>query len=153
MTVKPIPEGFSTITPSLLIDGAAEAIKLYEQAFGATQDYCMNTPDGKVGHASLTIGSSKLFLSDLNPQSPECGTASNSSFYLYFKDVDAQITQAKKAGLKELFPVQDMFWGDRMGSLTDKFGVRWTLATHVRDVSDEDMKKGMKEMYSGKKAA
>lgn len=151
MTVQAIPEGFSTITPTLIVKGAAEAIKLYEQAFGAKEVYRLNSPDGKIGHACISIGSSKLFLADANPEMG-CGDPSTSSFYLYFTDVDAKFAQAKKAGLNEVVPPQDMFWGDRMGALTDKFGIKWTVATHVRDVSQEDMAKGMKEMCSNKAA-
>lgn len=154
MSVKAIPEGFHTITPSLLINGAAEAIALYQKAFGAKEEYRLNTPNGKIGHACITIGDSKVFLSDADPET--CGASnavpSVSCFYLYFKDADAQIEQAKNAGMNELFPAQDMFWGDRMGSLVDKFGIRWTVATHVRDVAPQEIEKGMKEMYS-KKAA
>ncbi len=145
---KAIPEGFHTITPTLVVDGALEAIKLYEKAFGATQDYCMMMPDGsnKVMHASLQIGNSKIFLSDANAKSG-C-VANKSNFYLYVENVDLAAEKAKKAGLTEKMAVQDMFWGDRMGAFTDKFGNQWTLATHVRDVSDEEMKTGAKQMMS-----
>jgi PhnB protein len=144
MTNK-IPEGFSTITPSLNIDGAAKAIDLYKKAFGAKEEYRMECPDGsgKIMHACLSIGDSKLFVADTNPKMG-CGTPSVSSFYMYFDDVDKVAKQAKAAGLSELMPVQDMFWGDRTGTVKDPFGNSWTLATHVRDVSPEEMEEGKK---------
>jgi len=143
---KAIPQGFSTITPSLVIDGALEAIKLYKQAFGATEDYVMMMPDGsgKVMHASLQIGSSKLFVSDVIPNM--CATPSVAGFYLYVDNVDAAFAQAKKAGLSEKHAPQDMFYGDRTAGFTDKFGVMWTLATHVRDVSETELQEGAKKM-------
>ncbi len=149
MSKHPIPEGYNTITPTLIVEGAAEAIKLYEKAFGAKEVYRMNTPDGsKIMHACLQIGSSRLFLCDVNPQ---MSTASNSSFYLYMEDVDATFRQAKQAGLEETSAVQDMFWGDRTGSIKDKFGIRWTIASHVRDVSKDELEKAAKQW--GTKAA
>jgi len=149
MATSPIPQGFTTITPSLMVDGAQEAIRLYKSAFGATEDYVMLVPDGsgKVMHASLQVGTSKLFLGDVNP-AMGCGTPSSASFYLYVDDVDAAFAQAKKAGLTEKNAPQDMFYGDRVGSLTDKFGIMWTLATHVRDVSEDELKEGAKKMCS-----
>jgi PhnB protein len=138
-----IPEGFNTITPSLVLNGAAKAIDLYKKAFGAQELYRMEVPGtGKLMHACLVIGNSKIFLSDTDPKMS--ATPSTSSFYLYMDDVDAAFTQAKKAGLNELVPVQDMFWGDRMGAVEDSFGIRWTLATHVREVSQEEMEAARK---------
>lgn len=148
---KKIPEGFSTLTPSLNVEGAAEAISLYTKAFGAQEVYRMECPESsKIMHACIQIGNSKVFLSDANPQ---CSAPSQSSFYVYLNDVDAAFTQAKQAGLSELCAVQDMFWGDRMGALKDKFGISWTLATHVRDVSPEEMEKGRKQFMAAQKAA
>ncbi len=141
---KKVPEGFHTITPSLNIEGAAKAIELYKKAFGATEDYRMETPDGKVMHACLQIGDSKIFLADTMPEMG-CGLPSSASFYLYLPDVDASFKQAKDAGLNEAWPVQDMFWGDRTGTLKDPFGNQWTLATHMREVSPEEMEEGRKK--------
>ena len=103
-------------------------------------------------HACLQIGNSKFFLSDLNPNMGTT-TPSVSNFYVYLSDVDAAFKQAKKAGLNEEFPVQDMFWGDRTGVVKDPFGNRWTLATHVRDVSADEMEEGRKKFLESKKAA
>lgn len=144
------PEGFNTITPSLSIDGASNAIELYTKAFGAKEIHRMNCPDtGKVMHACLEIGSSKIFLADAMP---ECGGPSQSSFYLYMDDVDGAFKKATHAGLKEAWPVQDMFWGDRMGTVKDPFGNSWTLATHVKDVSPEEMEEGRKKFIESMKA-
>ncbi len=150
MTNK-IPEGFATVTPTLIVNGASDAIALYTKALGAKELYRMPAPDGsgKIMHACIMIGNSKVFLADATPN---CGAPAQSYFYVYFDDVDASFTQAKKAGFEEKMAPQDMFWGDRMGSLADKFGMHWTLATHVRDVSDAEMKEGAKKMAQSKAA-
>ena len=142
MSIAKIPEGFNTVTPTLIVDGAAKAIDLYVKALGVQELYRMPSPEGKIMHACLQIGSSKIFLGDAGPQM----AATTSSFYIYIEDVDAAFRKATQGGLKEKFPVQDMFWGDRMGSLTDPFGNRWTLATHVRDVTKEEMDEARKKM-------
>ena len=145
-------EEFQTITATLVLDGAAKAIDTYRKAFGAQEVYRMDDGKGKIMHACLTIGNSKIFLCDTNPQ---MGTMepTRGSFYLYKDDVDAAFKQARSSGLKELFAPQDMFWGDRTGVVEDGFGIRWTLATHVRDVSPEEMEEGRKKFAAGKKAA
>lgn len=143
MPVAPIPEGFNTLTPTLVIDGAAKAIELYTKAFGAKEEYRMPSPDGgKIMHACIRIGSSKVFLTDANQQM----APSASGFYVYVNDVDAAFAQATKAGLKETMPLQDMFWGDRIGSVQDPFGIKWMLATHKRDVSPQEMEEARKKM-------
>ena len=143
MSTQAIPQGFNTITPSLNLTNAAEAIELYKKAFNAKEIATMKSPDGsgKIMHAVLEIGNSKIFLADQFCESSSM-KPSNSSFYLYVPDVDAAFKQAKAAGISETMPVTDMFWGDRLGAVTDKFGISWTLATHNRDVSDDEMKKG-----------
>jgi uncharacterized glyoxalase superfamily protein PhnB len=144
MTQK-IPEGFSTLTPAINLKDAARAIETYKKAFGAQELYRMECPNSKkIMHACLQIGDSKLFLADVNPEMG-CSTPSASTFYLYLNDVDATFKQARQAGLEELFPVKDMFWGDRTGSVKDGFGNIWTLATHVRDVSESEMEEGRKQ--------
>lgn len=143
--MQAIPEGFATITPTIICNNASDAIRLYEQAFGAKECYKMLSPEsGKVMHACLQIGSSKLFLMDAMPERGM--PATTASFYLYMNNVDQMFQQAKQAGLQEQSAVQDQFWGDRTGSLTDNFGNHWTIATHVRDVSDKEMQDAMKKM-------
>jgi PhnB protein len=145
MSVQKIPEGFNTITPTLIIDGAAQAIELYTKAFGAKELYRIPCPNsGKVMHACVQLGSSKLFLSDVMPEMGSAATTS--SFYIYMEDVDAVFRQATKVGLQEVAAVKDMFWGDRVGCVKDRFGNRWTIATHVRDVSKEEMEEAKKKM-------
>lgn len=144
------PMGGNNVIASLVIEGAAEAIDLYKKAFGAKEDYRMETPDGKIMHASITIDGTRIFLAEYNPDMG-CGSPTVSGFYAYVTDVDAVHKQATQAGLSELFPITDMFWGDRTGSVKDKFGITWTLATHVRDVTPEEMEKGRLEFM--KKAA
>jgi PhnB protein len=151
MPVAPIPEGFNTITPTLVVSDGKKAIETYVKAFGAKEAYRMEDPNtGKIMHACLQIGTSKLFLCDTNPQ---CATASSSNFYLYFDNADAIFAQATKAGLKESSAVQDMFWGDRMGSVKDAFGNSWTIATHVRDVSPQELEEAAKKFAEKAKAA
>jgi uncharacterized glyoxalase superfamily protein PhnB len=151
--VQKIPQGFNTITPTLVVDGANKAIDLYIKALGAKEDYRMNCPQtGKVMHACLTVGDSKLFLSDPFPEMG-CATPTNSTFYLYLEDVDAAFKQATSAGFKSKSEPQDMFYGDRTGAVTDPYGNIWTFATHVRDVSEADMEKAVKDIAKGKKAA
>jgi PhnB protein len=145
MSVKAIPEDFATVTPTLIVNDAAKAIETYKKAFGASEEYRMNCPNsGKIMHACIKIGSSKVFLSDVNPQMG-CA-ATTSSFYTYFSDVDAIFKQAKQAGLQEKSAPQDMFWGDRTGVVSDAFGNNWTIATHVRDVSPQEMEEARKKM-------
>jgi uncharacterized glyoxalase superfamily protein PhnB len=138
------PMNRQTVTPSLSLDGAARAIDVYRKAFGAEEVYRMEMPGGgKIMHACITIGNSQIFLSDTDPNM--CATPSVASFYVYLPDVDAAFRQAKQAGLSELHAPQDMFWGDRTGTVKDSFGITWTLATHVRDVSPEEMEEGRKK--------
>jgi len=151
VSVAKIPEGFNTLTPTLNLANATQAIELYTKAFGAKEIYRLACPTtGKIMHACLQIGSSKLFLADLNPDMG-CATPTSSTFYVYLDDVDNSFQQATKAGLQETSPVQDMFWGDRTGSVKDRFGNMWTLATHVRDVSQQEIEEGRKK-FSAKAA-
>jgi PhnB protein len=138
-----IPEGFTTLTPTLIVDGAAFAIELYTKAFGAQEVYRMegNTP-GKIMHSCIIIGNSKVFLADTDPNM--CSQPSVSTFYVYLNDVDSAYAQATQAGMEGSYAPQDMFWGDRMGSVQDRFGINWTLATHIRDVSPDEMEEAKK---------
>jgi uncharacterized glyoxalase superfamily protein PhnB len=138
--VKPIPEGLHSLTPNLAVDGAAEAIEFYKRAFGAEELMRAPDPTGKkVWHANLRIGDSCLFVNDV---SPEMGNfASSSSLWVYAPDVDGAFARATKAGAKAVMPPTDMFWGDRMATVTDKWGIKWNLATHTKDLTPEQMKK------------
>ena len=143
--VQAIPEGFHTITPVLILKDASKAIETYKKAFGATEMHMMKCPDsGKIMHACLKIGSSMVFMCDENPQCS--ASAQGVSFYMYMPKVDEAFEKAKKAGFKEESAPEDMFWGDRTGTLMDSFGNRWTIASHVRDVSPEEIQKAAKDM-------
>ena len=143
MAVKPIPDGYHTVTPYLAVDDAAEAIKYYKQAFGAKERVRMEAPGGKIGHAELEIGDSLVMLSDPFPQRStrppnELGGTSTSVF-MYVEDVDAVVERAIDAGATVTMEVADQFWGDRFGSVQDPFGHVWSIATHVEDVPPEEM--------------
>ena len=143
MATKPIPEGYHTITPYLAVDDAAEAIEYYQEAFGAKERVRMNAPDGKIGHAELEIGDSLVMLSDPFPQattkSPSELGGTSASVFMYVEDVDATVKQAVDAGAKVTMEVSDQFWGDRFGSVVDPFGHQWSIATHVEDLSPEEI--------------
>jgi PhnB protein len=145
-----IPKGYNTVTPYLVIKGAAKAIDYYKSVFGATVTVRMDGPDGRVGHAELKIGDSIIMLADENPQmgSVSATTIGNSpvSLYVYLPDVDRVVEKAQAEGAKIVKPVQDQFYGDRSGFLQDPFGHFWGIATHVEDVSPQEMKERMKKM-------
>ena len=145
--VKPIPPGYTTVTPSITVSDAAKAIEFYKKAFGAVEKGRFKAPDGKIMHAEIEIGNSKFMLNDevMGMRSPQTIGGSPVSFYLYFENADAAFKKAIAAGGKESFPVTDMFWGDRMGKLEDPFGFHWNVATHVKDMSPEEMKKAGEE--------
>lgn len=143
--VKPIPQGHHSITPYLIIKGASQAIDFYKRAFGATEDMRMASPDGKVGHAELSVGDSKIMLADEHPEmghrSPQSIGGTGVSMMLYLEKVDEVFKRAIAAGAKELQPVKDQFYGDRSGTLQDPFGHVWTVATHVEDVPPDEMRR------------
>ena len=145
-----IPEGYNTVTPYLVIKGAAQAIEYYKKVFGATVVVRMDGPEGRVGHAELQIGSSRIMLADENPSmgATSATTIGNSpvSLYLYLPDVDKVVDKAVAEGAKILKPVQDQFYGDRSGFLQDPFGHFWGIATHVEDVSPQEIKERMKKV-------
>jgi PhnB protein len=149
MAVKPIPEGYHTITPYLSVDDAAGAIKFYEKAFGAKETVRMNSPDGKIAHAELQIGDSTIMLSDPFPQaqakSPKELGGSTVGLFTYVEDVDEVFKQALDAGATSTMEPEDQFWGDRFGSVVDPFGHHWQIATHVEDVPPEEMEKRSQE--------
>jgi PhnB protein len=143
MAVKPIPEGYHTITPYLAVEDAAGAIEYYKKAFGARERGRMDAPGGKIGHAELEIGDSLVMLSDPFPQAStkppnEIGGAT-SSVFMYVEDVDAVVKQAVDAGATIVMEPEDQFWGDRFGTIKDPFGQIWGIATHVADLSPEEI--------------
>jgi PhnB protein len=143
MATQPIPEGYSTISPYLAVDDAAEAIAYYKKAFGAEETVRMEAPDGKIGHAELKIGDSHVMLSDPFPQAsttpPKELGGTSASIFMYVEDVDAVVQQAVGAGATVTMEVEDQFWGDRFGSITDPFGHIWSIATHVEDLTPEEI--------------
>jgi PhnB protein len=143
MAVKPIPEGYPTISPSLAVDSAAEAIEFYKRAFGATERMRMDGPGGSIAHAELQVGDSIVMLSDPFPQAstapPKELGGTSVTMFMYVEDVDAFVKRAVDAGATVTMPVDDMFWGDRFGSITDPYGHSWSIATHVEDVPPEEM--------------
>lgn len=145
--VKPIPEGMHSLTPHLVCAGAAEAIEFYKRAFDAVELGRIPAPDGKLMHAMVRISDSTLMLVDEFPQygsiGPKALKGSPVTIHLYVEDVDATVKQAESAGAKVTMPVADMFWGDRYGRVEDPFGHQWSVATHTRDVTPEEMKQAM----------
>ncbi|HEV7397281.1 MAG TPA: VOC family protein [Pyrinomonadaceae bacterium] len=144
-TVKPIPDGYHSVTPYLSISGAAAAIDFYKKAFGAVELFRMEQPDGKIGHAEIKIGDSPIMLADeypeMNSVGPKTLGGTSVSLLIYVEDVDTVFKTAIEAGAQEQRPVEDKFYGDRMGSLIDPFGHVWHVGTHVEDVSPEEMEK------------
>ena len=143
MAVKPIPEGYHTLTTYLTVDDASGAIDFYKKAFGAKERIRMDAPDGKVGHAELQIGDSLIMLSDPFPQAttktPKELGGTTTGIFMYSEDVDGAIEKAVDAGATVTAPAEDMFWGDRFGSVTDPYGHLWSISTHVEDVPPEEM--------------
>jgi len=151
--VKPVPHGYHTATPYLIVDGGASALEFYQRAFGAKEIMRVPAPGGKVGHAEIKIGNSFIMLADETPdmdaRSPKSYGGSPVSILLYVKDVDKQFAQAVAAGGTVTRPVTDQFYGDRSGSLKDPFGHTWHISTHKEDVSPEEIKKRMEAMKKG----
>lgn len=150
--VRPIPEGYHTITTHLAVRDAAGAIEFYERAFGAEELGRMLAPDGRsIVHAELKIGDSRLFLCDDNPEcgfrSPESLGGASGALYLYVEDADKAFMKAVGAGARVKQPVTDMFWGDRVGTVTDPYGWQWDLATHKEDVPPGEMKERGEEFF------
>ncbi len=148
MSVKAIPEGYHTVTPYMTVRDAARAIEFYKQAFGAVEKGVMKGPDGKVMHAELRIGDSVVMLADEFPQfgslSPQSG-GSGTGLHIYVEDADSAFDRAVKAGATVEMPISDMFWGDRYGKLVDPFGHKWSIATHKRDMSPEEIEEAQNE--------
>jgi PhnB protein len=147
--VQPIPPGYHSVTPYLVVNNAARAIEFYQRAFGAKEIMRMDGPPGKIAHAEIKIGDSMIMLSDEMPgggvRSPQSLGGTTAGTFLYVENVDSVFNQAASAGAKVDMPLADMFWGDRYGKLTDPFGHSWSLATHKEDVAPEEMKKRAKD--------
>ena len=145
MKVRPIPEGYGSVTPYLIVSGAARAIDYYKEAFGATELMRFGGPDDKIMHAELQIGDSRIMLADEHPErghrSPQSLGGSGTGLMLYVDDVDLVFMRAIEAGGNVQQAVKDQFYGDRSGSLSDPFGHVWTIATHVEDVEPEEMQR------------
>jgi PhnB protein len=151
--VKPIPDGYPRVTPYLSVDGAAAAIDFYHRVFGATERMRMSAPEDKIGHAELEIGDSVLMLADEFPdmglRGPKALGGTPVTISVYVDDVDAVFDEAVKAGATALRPVEDQFYGDRLGQFEDPFGHRWSVATHVEDVPEDEMAARVKAMEGG----
>ena len=147
MATKPIPDGYHTATPYLIVNGAAEAIEFYKRAFGATELLRMTDPQGRIGHAEIRVGDSVIMLADevadMGYRSPRALGGSAVSTMLYVEDVDDRFNRAVAAGAKVQRPLTNQFYGDRSGTVEDPFGHIWTIATHVEDVSTDEMKRRM----------
>jgi uncharacterized glyoxalase superfamily protein PhnB len=148
--VKPVPEGMHSVTPHLICAGAADAIEFYKKAFGAVEEARLPGPGGRIMHAMLRIGDSAVMLVDEMPEwgalGPKSLKGSPVTVHLYVENADATVERAVKAGAKVTMPLADQFWGDRYGKLEDPFGHHWSVATHVRDVSMEEMQQAMQAM-------
>ena len=148
--VKPIPEGYHSVTPYLIVDDANAALEFYVKGLGAQELMRMSDPDGRIGHAEMKIGNSFVMLADANPgmgfKSPKAYGGSPISLMLYVENVDNIVKQAIAAGAKIERPVEDQFYGDRRGTILDPFGHSWTIATHIEDVSFEEMERRLAEL-------
>jgi len=152
--IKAIPDGYHTATPYLVITNAGKAIEFYKAAFGATEQMRLDTPDGKVMHAEIMIGDSPIMLCDECPDwnalSPQTIGGTPVSIMLYVEDVDSVVNRALAAGATLLMPVADQFWGDRMGTVADPFGHKWSVATHREDVTPEEIGRRAQALFGEK---
>lgn len=156
--VKPIPEGFHTVTPYLTLKDGAKALKFYKDAFDAQEIEVNHTPDGRIMHAAFKIGDSMIMMSDEFPEF-SCGISSPSSLkgtttllHIYVEDVDSAFDKAVKAGATVKMPVADMFWGDRYGQLEDPFGHQWAISTHIADLSNDEIEEGSQQCCNPNKS-
>jgi len=152
-SVSPIPSGYHSVTPYLIVNGATRAIDFYQRAFSATELFRLDGPDGKIGHAEIKIGDSPIMLADEMPdgsyRGPQSIGGTPVSLMVYVEDVDKMFAQAIAAGAKEQRPVKDEFYGDRCGTLIDPFGHIWTIATHIEDVAPGEVDRRFREMTKG----
>lgn len=156
MATNSIPDGYHSVTPYLIIKGAADAIDFYKRAFGATELMRMPRPDGRIGHAEIRIGDSAIMLADEHPEmgyrSPQSLGGAGVSLMVYVERVDEVFKRAVASGAKEQQPVKDQFYGDRMGTLQDPFGHTWMLATHIEDVPPDEMRRRAEKSMQGASA-
>jgi len=154
--VKPIPDGYQSVTPYLIVDDAKAAIDFYTRAFGAKEKFRLPMGD-RIGHAELEIGDGHVMLADEHPEmghlSPKSRGGTPVSLLLYVEDVDSTFSRALEAGASEKRPIENQFWGDRMGSLIDPFGHLWSLATHVEDLPDDQLQQRMEQFSKGQTQA
>lgn len=147
---KPIPDGYHVVTPYMVVEGAAKAIEFYKKVFGAEERFRFDGPGGSIAHAEIQLGDSVVMLGDANPEwgavSPKQLGGSPVGMCLYVKDCDAVFKKAIDAGAKEERPVEDQFYGDRSGTVVDPFGHKWTISTHVKDMTPEEMMAAMPKM-------
>src|SRR5262245_42138067 len=150
---KPIPAGYHSVTPYIIVDGAARAIDFYKKAFGATETLRIPAPGGKIGHAEIKVGDSIIMLADEHPdmgaRSPRSLGGSPVSLMVYVQDVDAVAKCATAAGAKEVRPIENKFYGDRMGTFEDPFGHQWHIGSHVEDVPEDELKRRAAAMHAG----
>ena len=150
---KPIPDGFHTVTPSIVLSNAKEGIEFYKKAFDAKEIYQMPTPGGKIMHAMIQIGDSIVMMSDEFPEmgsrSPNTVGGTSTTIHLYVEDADNVYNKTVQAGATPIMPMMDAFWGDRFGTILDPFGHSWAISTHKKDVSPEEMRKAAEE-FMGK---
>jgi len=150
--VKPIPDGFNTLTPHIVVDDARAAFAFYSKALGAELVHQMESPDGKICYAQMKVGDSSLMLVEESPQwhmkSPKSLGGTPVTIHLYVNDADTALQRAEQAGATITMPVQDMFWGDRFGKFADPFGHDWSVATHVEDVAPEELSKRAEAMFA-----
>jgi len=147
--VSYIPQGYNAVIPALAFKGADAAIKWYVNVFGAKEKMRFDNPDGTIAHAEITIGDNVIMLAEENPEynsSPKTLKGNSVNICIYLPDVDAVIKKATANGANLIMPVEDQFYGDRSGRIEDPFGYRWIIATHIKDVSEEEMKKAKREM-------
>lgn len=150
---KAIPEGYHSVTPMFMFKDVRKAIEFYKRAFGATERFAMPGPDGKgVMHAEILIGDSIIMMGEETPHIPgksaETMGGSPVSFYIYLETVDEAFRKALEAGAETRMPVQDMFWGDRVGTVQDPFGYSWSLATHTKDLTMEELEEGARAAFA-----
>jgi PhnB protein len=153
MATKSIPDGYHSVTPYLIVKGAADAINFYKRVFGAVELMRMASPDGRIGHAELRMGDSIVMLADEHPEmghrSPQSLGGTGVTLLLYVDRVDEVFRQAVADGAKELQPLKNQFYGDRSGTLQDPFGHRWTLATHIEDIAPDEMHRRAEKLKQG----